>query len=178
MPHRSPSNTLRGYFGVVVWYPKTANNVGSLWRTADLYGAAFLATVGRRYSHQPSDTMLTGKHTPLHHYADIDDLHAHLPHGCPLVGVELDPRAVELPAFRHPERALYLLGAEDNGLPPAVLDRCHYLVSIPSVRPMSMNVACAGSVLIADRHMALSHRTERSLGQPRDAGALTNVTPR
>lgn len=143
----------RGFFGVAVYRPKTANNVGSLWRTADLYGAAFLATVGRRYEHQATDTMHTPKHTPLQRYADLEDLVAHLPHGCPLVGVELDPRATSLPDFAHPERALYLLGAEDDGLPPAVLDRCHFLVSIPTVRPQSMNVACAGSVVVAHRHM-------------------------
>jgi tRNA G18 (ribose-2'-O)-methylase SpoU len=144
----------RGFFGVAVFRPKVANNVGSLWRTADLYGAAFLATVGRRYVHQPTDTMHTPKHTPLHHYADIADLLEQLPHGCPVVGVELDPRATDLGEFAHPERALYLLGAEDNGLPPTVLDRCHFLVSIPTVRTQSMNVACAGSVTIAHRHMA------------------------
>ena len=148
----------RGYFGVAAWRPKSPHNVGSLWRSADLYGAAFIATVGRRYVHQPGDTMNTPKHTPLHHYRDIDDVIEHLPKECPLVGVELDPRATALPDFRHPDRALYLLGAEDHGLPPAVLDRCHALVSIPTVRPMSRNVACAGTVLLADRHMALSHR--------------------
>lgn len=144
----------RGFFGVAVYRPKTANNVGSLWRTADLFGAAFLATVGRRYTHQSTDTMHTPKHTPLHHYTDIDDLIEHLPQGCPVVGIELDPRATDLHAFAHPTRALYLLGAEDAGLPPKVVDRCHYLVAIPSVRPQSMNVACAGSVVVAHRHMA------------------------
>jgi tRNA G18 (ribose-2'-O)-methylase SpoU len=145
----------RGYFGIAIYRPKTANNVGSLWRTADLYGAAFLGTVGRRYTHQSTDTMHTPKHTPLHHYSDFEDLVAHLPQGCPLVGVELDPRATSLPEFTHPERGLYLLGAEDNGLPPAVVDRCHFLVSVPTVRPQSMNVACAGSVVAAHRHMQL-----------------------
>jgi len=154
MTRRRSSDTPRGYFGVAIHRPKTVNNVGSLWRTADLFGATFLATIGRRYTHQASDTMHTPKHTPLQHYADVDDLITHLPHGCPLVGIELDPRATELSAFRHPERALYLLGAEDDGLPPAILDRCHYLVSIPSPRPQSMNVACAGSVVISHRYMA------------------------
>lgn len=142
----------RGYFGVAVYRPKTANNVGSLWRSANLYGAAFLGTVGRRYQRQASDTMRSPSSTPLIHYSDLDDLIEHLPHSCPLVGVELDPRAVELPRFAHPDRALYLLGAEDDGLPPAVLDRCHFLVSIPTALPQSMNVACAGSVLLAHRH--------------------------
>jgi tRNA G18 (ribose-2'-O)-methylase SpoU len=148
----------RGYFGVAVYRPKTSNNVGSLWRSASLFGAAFLGTVARRYHRQPSDTEGAANHTPLIHYADFDDLIAHLPHGCPIVGVELDPRATVLTNFVHPERALYLLGAEDDGLPPWVLDRCHYIVQIPTAIPRSMNVACAGSLVMGHRFMEATSR--------------------
>lgn len=138
--------------------PKTGANVGSLWRSATLFGAAFLATVGRRYVRQASDTEKAANHTPLLHFADLDDLIEHLPHSCPLVGVELDPRATPLPRFAHPERALYLLGAEDHGLPPAILDRCHHVVQIPTLLPRSMNVACAGSVVMASRFSGMLTR--------------------
>lgn len=148
----------RGYFGVAVYRPKTAHNIGSLWRSSVLFGASFLGTVGHRYTRQPSDTLKATHQTPLVHYADLDDLIAHLPHGCPVVGVELDPRAVPLHQFVHPLRALYLLGAEDNGLPPAVIDRCHYLVQIPTAAPQSMNVACAGSVVLSHRYSTVPSR--------------------
>jgi tRNA G18 (ribose-2'-O)-methylase SpoU len=144
----------RGFFGVAVYLPKHEVNVGSLWRTADTYGAAFLGTVGRRYHYQASDTSNAARHTPLVHYADIDDLIAHLPHSTPLIGVELDPRAIPLDRFTHPDRGLYLLGAEDHGLPPKVIDRCHYLIEIPAVRHNSLNVAVAGGIVIAHRHLA------------------------
>lgn len=144
----------RGYFGVAVYRPKTSANVGSLWRSAALFGAAFMGTVGFRYQRQPSDTEKAAHHTPLVHYRDLDDLIEHLPDSCPVVGVELDLRAVELQNFTHPDRALYLLGAEDDGLPPRVLDRCHHLVQIPTAMPRSMNVACAGSVVMSHRYMA------------------------
>lgn len=145
----------RGYFGVAVYHPKTASNVGSLWRSASAFGAAFLATVGRRYQiRQASDTTNARMHVPLWHFDDMAELIDHLPHSCPLVGVELDPRATELGAYRHHERALYLLGAEDNGLPTSVLDACHDLVQIPTVTPWSINLACAGSILLSHRHMA------------------------
>jgi tRNA G18 (ribose-2'-O)-methylase SpoU len=148
--------TSRGFFGVAVYRPKTTANVGSLWRSASLYGASFLGTVARRYQRQPSDTGLASLSTPLVHYRDMEDLVDHLPHGCPLVGIELDDRAVPLDLFVHPHRALYLLGAEDDGLPRAVRDACHYLVQIPSALPISMNVACAGSITLSHRHMALA----------------------
>lgn len=141
----------RGYFAVGIYHGKAEVNTGTLWRTAHLYDAAFIFTVGRRYTMQASDTPKTRFHTPLFHYDTIEDLHAHLPWGAPLVGVELDPRAVSLPEFKHPERAVYLLGAEDHGLPPHVIDQCHSLVTIPSIQPQSMNVAVAGSLMIYDR---------------------------
>lgn len=142
----------RGYFGVAVYRPKTSANVALLWRSATVYGAAFVATVGHRYSQHPADTPNTPMHTPLHHYVDLDDLLAHLPHSCPLVGVELDERAVPLDTYAHPLRALYLLGAEDDGLPAAVLARCHEVVQIPSPAAFSLNVAVAGSITIAHRY--------------------------
>lgn len=144
----------RGFFGAAVYRPKREVNIGGLWRSAAAYGAALLATVGVRYQLEASDTPNARLHTPLVHYHDLDDLLAHLPHGCPIVGVELDPRATPLPEFIHPPRALYLLGAEDHGLPPAVLDCCHYLVQIPTAVTWSLNVASAGTVVLAHRHMA------------------------
>lgn len=149
---RRSSRRSRGYYGVAVWSPKSEHNVGTLWRSAFLYDAAFICTVGAaRYQKQPGDTPHTSNHVPLLHYSGRDDLLAHLPHSCALVGVELDERAVPLPKFAHPERAVYLLGAEDNGIPPSVLAACHHVVKIPGPRDWSMNVAAAGSVVLYDR---------------------------
>lgn len=152
-PHRAPreNNLHRGYFGVAVHQPKTEANIGTLWRSATAYGAAFLATVGRRYQRQASDTPNSPVHTPLYHYAALDDLLAHLPWSCPLVGVELTEQAVALTEYRHPMRALYLLGAEDDGLSPQVLARCHQVVRIPSATAFSLNVATAGTIVMYDR---------------------------
>lgn len=156
MPSRQTTTSApRGYFGIAIYGAKHSTNVGSLWRTADSYGAAFLGTVGKRYGHQPSDTTKAPQHTPLVHYSDLDDLIEHLPHGCPLIGVELDPRAIPLDKFLHPDRGLYLLGAEDNGLPPAVVDRCHYLVEIPALTHSSLNVAVAGGIVASHRYLQL-----------------------
>lgn len=149
---RRSSKRSRGYFGIVIYKPKFEVNVGTLWRTAFLQDAAFVGTVGARYrKRQASDTPHTANHIPLIHYTDIDDMINHLPLGCPLVAVELDECAKLLPEFWHPPRAVYLLGAEDNGIPRKVLDRCHYVVQIPTVREWSMNVAAAGSIVMYDR---------------------------
>lgn len=148
---------MRGYFGIGIYHGKHEVNFGTLWRSAFLYEAAFIFTVGQRYKRkQASDTPNTRRHVPLFEFATIDDLHAHLPFGCPLVAVELDPRSIPLDHFHHPERAAYILGAEDHGLPLSVLDRAHHIVQIPTPRPESHNVAVAGSLLLHDRHMARS----------------------
>lgn len=146
----------RGYFGIGIWHGKTEHNIGTLWRSAHLYGAAFIYTVGQRYKMQASDTPKTRLHTPLFEFATIDDLVEHLPYSCPLIGVELDPRAQSLSRFSHPERACYLLGAEDHGLPLSVLDRCHGVVQIETVMPQSLNVAVAGSLILHHRHTSRS----------------------
>src|SRR4051812_33520964 len=96
---RRAGRSTRGYFGIVAYRPKTQTNVGTLWRSAFLYDTAFVGTVGRRYKYQPSDTVHTANHVPLVHYEDVDDLVAHLPFSCPLIGVELDARAIPLTEF-------------------------------------------------------------------------------
>lgn len=40
----------------------------------------------------------------------------------------------QLETFVHPERACYILGAEDTGLPESVLKACHRHVTLPSVQ--------------------------------------------
>lgn len=149
----------RGFFGVGVYHPKTEQNIGTLYRTAYLYDAAFVFTVGRRYKEQASDTPKTQRQIPLFHFATVEDLIEHLPNGSPLVGVELDPRATPLHEFEHPRMATYLLGAEDHGLPVDVIDRCHSLVVLESIQPQSMNVSTAGSIVIYDRHIKALTRT-------------------
>lgn len=143
-----------GFFGVAVLNPKTADNVGTLWRSAMSYHASLIATVGpRRYEYQSSDTCKTHNSMPLIKFTDIDDLIAHLPYGCELVGVELSDGAKELTRFRHPDRALYLLGAEDRGIPGDVLAKCHHVVQIPAPVPWSLNVSVAGSLVMHDRYV-------------------------
>jgi tRNA G18 (ribose-2'-O)-methylase SpoU len=151
----------RGYIGIGIVNGKTEANIGSLWRAASLYEASFIFTVGRRYKKQSSDTPNTPAHTPLFEFSDMDDLLGHLPYGCPLVGVELDPRATTLDQFTHPLRACYLLGAEDHGLPVHILDRCHQIVQIDTPVSASMNVACAGSLVLHHRHTTTRVRQEQ-----------------
>lgn len=139
----------RGFFGIGVWHPKREQNIGTLWRSANIMGASFIFTVGRRYKQQNSDTPKTPRHIPLIHYSDIEDLYPHLPHGCRLVGIEILESATALEDFRHPQQVAYILGAEDHGLPGEVLRKCHEIVRLRGDR--CLNVAVAGSIVMYDR---------------------------
>lgn len=161
MTRQQPGTGPTGFFGVGVWRVRHHANVGSLWRTAATFDAAFLAVVDGHYRPRASDTADAPARIPLHRYADVVDLVDHLPHGCRLVGVEIDERAVPLDEFTHPRAALYLLGNESEGLSAEVLERCHDVVSIPTPRPWSINVAVAGSIVVADRYRAVRARALR-----------------
>ena len=52
----------------------------------------------------------------LSHLRLCDLIALRLPKGCALVGVELTDDAVELPVFRHPHAAAYVLGRERGAL--------------------------------------------------------------
>ena len=139
----------RGFFAIGIQGGKNAINMGTLWRSANILGAAYIFTVGRRYKRQSSDTLKSWRHMPLFHLSDLEDMHTHLPHDCRLVGIELDPDAVPLEGYQHWDRAVYLLGAEDHGLSSAARLLCHDLIVLPGER--SMNVSVAGSIVMYDR---------------------------
>lgn len=138
----------RGYFGIGIYKVKTEANVGTLWRGAYQLGAGCIFTVAARYKHQASDTYKTWRHVPLLRFDTIEQAAATI-YDCQLVAVEMG--GVPLPEYKHPERCLYVLGAEDHGLPPGVLEQCHGVVSIPAIRAESYNVAQAGTLIMYDR---------------------------
>ena len=93
--------------------------------------------------------MKSWKHIPLFEYENFEQFYASRPKGSKLIGIELDERSMPLTTYQHPERAIYLLGAEDKGLPQAILSRCDEIVQIPG--EFSLNVSVAGSIVLYDR---------------------------
>jgi len=139
----------RGYFGIGIYNGKCTSNVGTLWRSAGILGADFIFTIGKRYQRQCSDTLKTPRHIPLYHYDDFEDFFSHIPYDCPVIAVELDKDSVMLEQFTHPERCIYLLGAEDSGIPRDILARCKQTVQLQG--RFCFNVAVAGSIVMYDR---------------------------
>ena len=89
---------------------------------------------------------------PHYNWGTLDDMA--LPNGCKLVGVELLDDAIDLPSFRHPLRAAYVLGPEMGSLSEPLLARCHYTVKIPT--RFCVNVAMAGAIVMYDRTISLA----------------------
>ena len=146
---------MKGYFGIGVEGLSKPLNAGNLFRSAQAFGASFLFTVGASYAERAGrgggDTSHAPGKVPLYAFPDAGSMV--LPRGCALVGVELLDEAVELPSFRHPARAAYILGPERDSLSGPVLERCAHVVRIPT--SFCVNVAMAGAIVMYDR--ALTH---------------------
>jgi len=160
---------VRGYFGIGAEGISKPMNFGNLARTAYGFGASFVFTVspGRRLpdpfdeplsdNAPPSDTTRSQDHMPWYSFADVPDMR--LPDGCRLVGVELTEDAIELPSFRHPTQAAYVMGPENGSLSPELMARCEFVVKIPTL--YCLNVATAGAIVMYDRVQSLGRFAER-----------------
>jgi tRNA(Leu) C34 or U34 (ribose-2'-O)-methylase TrmL len=153
----------RGYFGIGVEGVSKSANVGALLRTAHAFGAAFCFSVGPGWDARAArraDTAETPTHVPFWRFPDLAALD--LPQGCVLVGIELLDDAIDLPSFRHPLSAAYVLGPERAGLSPALLARCRHVVRIPT--RFALNLAVAGALVLYDRLLQHGRFAERPVG--------------
>lgn len=142
---------MRGYYGIGIYHGKTVSNLGTLWRSAHNFGASFIFTIGHRYKKQASDTTKAWRSIPLYHYESFEQFKKHSPVDCQIIAIEQNRTSVDLKSFSHPQRAVYLLGAEDNGIPEKIINQCLKIVHIDT--PMCINVSVAGSIVMYDRQV-------------------------
>lgn len=150
---------MRGYFAIGAERISKQMNLGNLMRSAHAFGASFIFTIGANYHmHEAkSDTSKAVTHLPLYNWSGVEDLQ--LPQGCQLVGVELLEDSIELPSFRHPLNAAYILGPERGSLSSELVDKCDYIVKIPTA--FCINVAMAGAIVMYDRVRSMGRFAER-----------------
>ncbi len=150
---------MRGYFAIGAERISKPMNMGNLLRSAHAFGAKFFFTIGAhpRAFEAKSDTSKASNRLPIYHWAFPEDMQ--LPLRCRLVGVELTEDAVDLPSFRHPLHAAYVLGPELGTLSPALLSRCDAVVKIPTA--FCINVAMAGAIVMYDRMRSLGTFKDR-----------------
>lgn len=151
---------MRGYFGIGVEGISKPMNLGALMRTAHAFDARFVFTIAAAIdarAARQADTSAALQNLPFHEYESVADFA--LPKDCQLVGIEFLEEAVDLPSFRHPPRAAYVLGAERGNLSPELLARCDFVVKIPT--RFCVNVAMAGALVLYDRMISLGRFAER-----------------
>lgn len=138
----------RGFACLSLDNPKTPENVGSVIRAAYAYGVAQVSITGGRHGwlDHGSNTIKGHRHMPVLH---TDDPCQYVPWGTAVVAVEIVDDAIPLPLFKHPERALYVFGAEDATLEAGVLCQADYCVFVPG--RSCMNLAACVNVLLYDR---------------------------
>lgn len=142
------------WFAIGILRGKTASNHGTLWRSALQFGAALTFTIGQRYNRKvegSADIFKTHRQIPCLSYESVPAFMATRPVDAQIVVVEYGGE--DLVQFEHPKRAVYVLGSEDCGIPPALVVKAQRHVSIPTVegRPSSLNVAAAGTIIMYDR---------------------------
>lgn len=151
---------MRGYFSIGVERVSKPGNVGNLVRSAHAFGASFFFAVDPAPDLREMgyvDTSDATTHLPIYVYDSVPSMV--LPMDCTLVGVELTDDAIDLPSFRHPTRAAYLLGPERGSLSPEAQARCEFIVKIPT--RFCVNVGIAGAIVIYDRMISLGRWAER-----------------
>lgn len=140
--------------------PKSASNVGAVMRAAGCYQVDRVLYSGHRYDRAvklSTDTKNIRTSIPLIHLDALgatDFLDA-LEADTKLVCVDLIQGATPLPAFDHPEKALYVFGPEDGTVPQAIVDHADHVVFVPTVG--CMNLAASVNVVLYDR-LAKSER--------------------
>lgn len=151
----------RGYFAIGAERMSKALNLGNLMRSAHGFGASFTFTVGATYHalEARADTSKGQWHLPHYNWPTLAEMQ--FPQGCVLVGVELTEDAIDLPTFKHPLRAAYVLGPERGSLSPELLARCKFVVKIPT--RFCVNVAMAGAIVMYDRVKAMGNWPDRPM---------------
>lgn len=153
---------MRGYAALGVEGVSKARNAGAVIRTAHAFNASFAFLVGGDISKREiaqTDTSRAIEQMPLYLSEHIEDFT--LPEGCSLVGIEITDDAHDLPSFRHPRAAAYVLGGERTGLSPEMVSLCDHIVKIPT--RFSLNLAVAGALVLYDRMQSMQTWPERPL---------------
>ena len=152
---------MRGYFGIGIARCHKAGHIGNLIRTAHGFGASFAFLIRHRLTNDSYhfDTAKSDTGLPVFEYEDFADFKP--PKRCKLVGIEITDDAVDLPSFRHPEQAAYILGGERYSLSDELIDACDHVIKIPT--RFSLNVATAGAIVLYDRLRTLGRFPERGV---------------
>jgi tRNA(Leu) C34 or U34 (ribose-2'-O)-methylase TrmL len=150
----------RGFACLAFDRPKDGVNVGHSLRAALGFNARMVILgdkdPGINVRKLSTDPGRAYRHVPI---LEVDDIFDAMPNDCTPIAVELTDDALDLATFVHPERACYIFGPENGSVAPEILDKCKYVVKIPTT--MSLNLGMTVNIVMYDR-LAKSTRNRDS----------------
>jgi tRNA(Leu) C34 or U34 (ribose-2'-O)-methylase TrmL len=147
---RKSTLTQRGFACLAFDRPKDGVNVGHSLRAALAFSARMVILAEkdkeinvRKLSTDPGRAY---RHVPI---LEVNDIFDAMPNDCTPIAVELTDDAIDLATFVHPERACYIFGPENGSVAPEILDKCEFVVKIPTT--MSLNLGMTVNIVMYDR---------------------------
>lgn len=154
--------------------PRFDFNVGNSLRACALLGATPLCWTGDRVplpdewhdgARMPrEERMKCYRRVKLDKVASTKPLDIFMRVGFTPVCVEIGDSTENLIHFQHPQRAVYVFGPEDGGVPKGVRNHCHRFVRIPVAIPADdpdartpYNLAAAVNLVLYDRLLKQPH---------------------
>jgi tRNA(Leu) C34 or U34 (ribose-2'-O)-methylase TrmL len=141
--------------GIILIDPKYPHNVGAAIRACSCFGVNSLLWTGDRvnpakYERLPREERMKGyRRVDFRNHDRPFDL---FPKDSVPVCVEVFDSSEPLTTFEHPDKAVYVFGPEDGGVPQVVRRMCHRFVHIPA--HFCLNLSAAVNVVLAHRLMS------------------------
>lgn len=133
------------HFSLAIVGGKHRVNLGQIMRLALNFQANAIYLVQCKYTRQAADSVNTARTIPVIECEEIPEVV-----DATRVYLELTPEAIPLPDYKHPKRAVYIIGPEDGSLEVPEDADC---VEIDTTT--SMNQSHAVAVLLYDRVVKL-----------------------
>jgi len=140
-------------YAVLAHNLRSGFNVGSIFRTSDCFGleAVHLSGYSPDINHAMLKSAARGTERWIPHKrweTPFDCIQAHLDNGYSIIALETGEGSVPISTVEWPKKGLIILGNEELGIAPDLLEKCSLKVEIPMAgRKASMNVAGAFAVL-------------------------------
>ncbi len=140
-------------YAVLAHNLRSAFNVGSLFRSVDCFGleAVHLSGYTPGIDHAMLKSAARGTEKWILHRrwdSPLECIEAHRQKGYAIIALETGEDALPIQDVSWPEKGLVVLGNEELGISPELLEACSIKVEIPMAgRKASMNVAGAFAVL-------------------------------
>jgi tRNA G18 (ribose-2'-O)-methylase SpoU len=137
---------------IAAWQIINPENIGNLIRLADNVGAGEVIIIGENFQLRQSSIAKTAglsfRQVRLS-FVSPDDFFAGLNPEYLLVAIETSEDSKNIYEIKLPEKIVFLLGNERNGLPVEILEKCHQKIHIPMTgKCKSMNVSHALAVAL------------------------------